>query len=244
MSGAGEFAPHHRSEPDEPLIQMSDDHQLARLFEDAALLQEKVPNAVLVGGSVSALYAGHRLSFDHDHVVQDLRERFNVVLEALEADPEYVVNRITPGKIVLGEHGDIEYGIRQLIRNVPLEVTEVELWNNKRVRVPTLEEAIRIKAYLVVKRNQVRDYLDVAALAKLTGIPATATVLNTIDLYYTDPDQDSHAVATQLATMLSDPRPTDSTVTKKLEAYKSLTRQWQDWDVVRAILSEVALHME
>jgi hypothetical protein len=37
-------------------------------------LQTVLPDAVLVDGTASALYAGHRFSFDH-HVLPDLRER-------------------------------------------------------------------------------------------------------------------------------------------------------------------------
>jgi hypothetical protein len=62
-----------------------------------------------------------------------------------------------PGKIILGEPGDIESGVRQLIRNRPLEVTEVELPSGQMLRVPTPEETLRIKGYLIVRRNQVRD---------------------------------------------------------------------------------------
>ena len=42
-------------------------------------LQGVLPDAVLVGGTASALYAGHRFSFDHDHVLSDLRERFDAI---------------------------------------------------------------------------------------------------------------------------------------------------------------------
>jgi hypothetical protein len=52
---------------------------------------------------------------------------FDAILEAIEATDGWVTNRVTPGKIILGELGDIESGVRQLIRNRPLEVTEVEL---------------------------------------------------------------------------------------------------------------------
>jgi hypothetical protein len=45
-----------------------------------------VPDAILVGGSAAALYAGHRDSYDHDHVLTDLRDRFDVVLGALESE--------------------------------------------------------------------------------------------------------------------------------------------------------------
>lgn len=216
---------------------------LVRLLEDAALLQEKVPDAVLVGGSVAALYAGHRLSYDHDHVLVDLQDRFTVILEALEADPEYVVNRVTPGKIILGEHDGIEYGIRQLIRQRPLEMVEESLPSGRQLRVPTIEEALRIKAYLLVKRNQTRDYLDVAALAHKLGVSFAAAILSKIDEYYADQDQDSGAVATQVAIMLLNPLPRDKSVTRNLKNYKNLSSTWHNWTDVTNLLRAVALEM-
>jgi hypothetical protein len=48
-------------------------------------LQRVFPDAVVVGGTASALYAGHRVSFNHDHVWSDLRSRFDEVLTDLEA---------------------------------------------------------------------------------------------------------------------------------------------------------------
>lgn len=45
-------------------------------------------------------------------------------------------------------------GIRQLRRTAPLEVEEVE-----GLRVPTLPEMARIKAWLLATRNTVRDLL-------------------------------------------------------------------------------------
>jgi hypothetical protein len=52
-----------------------------------------------------------------------------------------------PGKIILGELGDIESSVRQLIRNKPLEVTEVTLPSGHVLRVPTTtpDETLRIK---------------------------------------------------------------------------------------------------
>src|SRR6202167_6042878 len=79
--------------------------ELLAVLESASRLQQMVPDAVLVGGSASALYAGHRDSYDHDHVLRDLRERFDVVLEALESEGEWVTNRGVPGKIILGPLG-------------------------------------------------------------------------------------------------------------------------------------------
>jgi hypothetical protein len=76
-------------------------------------------------------------------------------------------NRVTPGKIILGELGDIESGVRQLIRTRPLEVTEVALPSGHVLRVPAPDETLRIQGYLIVRRNQVRDYLDVALVVRM-----------------------------------------------------------------------------
>jgi len=48
-----------------------------RVLSAAAHLQEFIPDAVLVGGTAAALYTGHRISTDADHVITDLRQRFD-----------------------------------------------------------------------------------------------------------------------------------------------------------------------
>jgi hypothetical protein len=48
------------------------DPQFLSLLESAAHLQRLVPGAILVGGSAAILYADHRESRDHDHVLADL----------------------------------------------------------------------------------------------------------------------------------------------------------------------------
>src|SRR5699024_249665 len=95
------------------MVERRSDPTLAEVLESEARLQERVPDAVLVGGTAAALYAGHRASFDHDHVLTDLRDRFDVVLDALEREGDWVTNRVTPGKIVLGRPGEVEAGVRQ-----------------------------------------------------------------------------------------------------------------------------------
>lgn len=178
------------------------------------------------------LYASHRDSYDHDHVVADLAARFDAVLEALESDPEWVLNRVTPGKIILGSLGDIEAGVRQLIRRQPLEVQVVTLPGGAAVTVPTAAETLRIKAYLIVKRNQTRDYIDVAALADQFGIPESAAVLGALDDYYDATVGDTTAVASQLLRQLGEPRPQDSQTTKQLNHYRNLTPRWASWSAV------------
>jgi hypothetical protein len=217
---------------------------LARVLESAARLQAVVPDAVLVGGSAAALWANHRTSFDHDHVLADLSARFDTVLEAIEATEGWVTNRVTPGKIILGELGDIESGVRQLTRSRPLEVTEVELPSGQKLRVPTPEETLRIKGYLIVRRNQVRDYLDVAALSDRYGIPAAGQVLARIDLYYADQrGPDAAGVATQLARQLADPRPADQRTIRQLGSYKGLDPRWTAWETVTGVCRLLAVEM-
>jgi hypothetical protein len=218
--------------------------ELVRVLESAARLQEVVPDAVLVGGSAAALWANHRSSYDHDHVLQDLSVRFDAVLDAIEATDGWVTNLVTPGKIIPGELGDIESGVRQLIRNRPLEVTEVTLPSGHILRVPTPDEILRIKGYLVVRRNQVRDYLDVAALSDRYGIPHSADVLAHIDLYYSDQrGPESEGVATQLARQLADPRPADARTIQQLGRYKNLDTRWADWTNVTEVCRCVAVEM-
>lgn len=221
---------------------MNDD--FVAVLESAARLQEQVPEATLVGGSAAALYANHRFSYDHDHVIKDLRDRFDAVLDALEADPEWITNRVTPGKIILGQLGDIEAGVRQMIRTVPLEVREVRLPSGNTVRVPTKQEALRIKAYLAVKRNQVRDYLDIAALSTRYGRGEAARTLSEIDRFYTDPAKDGTPVADQIARQMADTRPKDSTTIAQLNRYKGIQAPWNSWENVKNALLDLASRME
>ena len=206
----------------------------------AARLQQVVPDAVLVRGAAAAFYAGHRDSFDHDHVLDDLADRFDAVLDAIEATDGWVTNRVVPGKLILGEIGDIEAGVRQLRRRRPLEVTEVELPDGSRLRVPTEDEALRVKAYLIVRRNQTRDFLDVAALAERFGLKRAARVLADIDAYYADQHEAGDGVATQLVRQLAEPRPRDVRTTRQLDRYKHLAPRWHDWATVVAACGDLA----
>jgi hypothetical protein len=219
------------------------DEQFVSVMESAAHLQRLVPGAVLVGGSAAILYADHRESRDHDHVLPDLADRFEMVLEAVEEDDGWATNRVTPGKIILGNLDGIEAGVRQMIRKVPLEVTKVEVPSGAEVTAPTLEETLRIKAFLIVRRNQTRDYLDVSALTAALGVDRTAEVLSRIDDYYDDQAESNDGVATQLARQLGDPQPADSQVIAQLPSYRRLQKEWKDWKAVTEILGEVAARM-
>lgn len=213
---------------------------LLQVLESAARLQEIVPDTVLVGGSAAALYAGHRDSSDHDHVLSDLARRFDLVLEAVESTDGWVTNRVTPGKVVLGALGGIETGIRQLIRRRRLETRRVLLPSGHELTVPTADETLRVKGFLVVRRNQTRDYLDVAALADRYGLDHAGAVLASIDDYYADQHASGDGVASQLQVQLADPRPKDTSTTRQLAHYKNLAPRWHDWRAVTAVCRQLA----
>ncbi|MGH3427174.1 MAG: nucleotidyl transferase AbiEii/AbiGii toxin family protein [Mycobacteriales bacterium] len=219
------------------------DPQFVALMESAAHLQRLVPGAVLVGGTAAILYADHRESKDHDHVVADLADRFEMVLEAVEEDEGWATNRVTPGKVILGNLDGIEAGVRQMIRKAPLEVATVTVPSGGKVTVPTIEEALRIKAFLAVRRNQTRDYLDLAALCEHFGVEGAAETLARIDDYYADQHGAGDGVASQLTRQLSDPQPADRSVIDQLSSYRRLRKRWREWGAVKETLAAVAAEM-
>jgi len=219
------------------------DPRFIALLESAAHLQRLVPGAVLVGGSSAILYADHRESRDHDHVVADLADRFEMILEAVEEDEGWATNRVTPGKVILGNLDGIEAGVRQMIRKTPLEVTTASIPSGGEVTVPTIEETLRIKAFLIVRRNQTRDYLDLAALSDRIGVDRAAEVLADLDDYYADQLGEGDGIASQLARQLADPQPADRAVIEQLSSYRRLQKRWSDWDTVTEILGQVAAMM-
>lgn len=213
---------------------------LERVLTSAAELQRVVPDAVLVGDSAAALHAGHRDSFDHDHVLSDLVERYESVLEAVEATDGWAtsVRASRPPFTIMGSLGGVEAGLRQMRRIRPLETCAVEVSEGATVVAPTAPEALRVKAFLVVQRNVVRDYLDVVALADHLGRDRAVEILADIDSYYDDRSGQAGSVLTSLVISLASPEPRDPDVTKELPRYKRLDPRYHKWsDVVEACQS-------
>ncbi len=212
------------------------------VLEAAARLQELVPDAVLVGGTAAALYARHRVSLDDDHVVADLRERYDEVLAALEETDGWITARVRRPVLILGRLDGVETGVRNLIRRRPLEIEEVAV-GERTLRVPTLEEIARIKAWLCLMRNATRDYLDFAALADRLGAAEAAGVVIAMDDYYADQlGTGGRRIATQVTKQLAEPHPEDLSDVD-LMTYRKLDRRWQDWNVVVGACRRVALRV-
>lgn len=217
--------------------------RLAEVLASAARLQRVVPDAALVGGSAAALHAAHRESFNHDHVLSDLVDRYDAVLDAVEATDGWAtsVRASRPPMTIMGSLGGVEAGLRQMRRTRPLETMVVDVGDGLEVVAPTAEETLRVKAYLVVQRNVVRDYLDVAALATHLGLAESIQVLRHIDDYYDDRSGVDGSVLTSLVLALADPDPRDPDVTRELPRYKGLVAEWHDWANVVEVCGEIAL---
>lgn len=218
---------------------------LKRVLTSAAQLQEVVPDAVLVGGSAAALHAGHRDSFDHDHVLADLVDRYETVLEAVEATDGWAtsVRASKPPFTIMGSLWGVEAGLRQMRRTRPLETCEVDLGKGSVVVAPTAPEALRVKAFLVVQRNVVRDYLDVVALAEYLGLDDAVDVLSDIDAYYADRSGEKGSVLTSLVISLADPTPRDAEVIDELPQYKGLKERYHRWESVVEVCQTLALRL-
>jgi hypothetical protein len=93
---------------------------------------------------------------------------------------------------------------------------------------------LRVKVYLVVQRNQARDYLDTVALAERMGPSGAVDVLVNIDASYADRSGGADSVLTAAVRRLSDPVPRDVRVTRQLARYKGLAERIRDWDAVVA----------
>lgn len=207
-----------------------------RVLSSAAHLQRILPDAVLVGGTASALYASHRISTDADHVVTDLRSRFDSILAELESVAGWTTARVNRPVLILGSLDGIETGIRQLIREQPLETTTVE-YQGATLTVPTEAEILRIKAVLILKRNATRDYLDFVALANHLGNEQTVQALSVLDELY--PQLSGESALQQLQIQLANPLPYDLE-SVDLSEYKHLIDRWRDWNAVRDACIRVA----
>ena len=202
----------------------------------AARRQEILPDAVLVGGTAAAIHAQHRLSQDADHVLTDPRRRFDQILAQLESVAGWRTARVAQPVLILGSLDGIETGVRQLIREAPLETTILSVQGTT-VTVPTEAEILRIKGVLILRRNATRDYLDFAALANRMGDEAAARALSDFDRLY--PQANGESNLQQLQAQLANPLPYDLEETE-LREYRNLAPQWHDWNAVKAVCVHTA----
>ena len=210
-----------------------------RVISAAADLQNLVPGCVLVGGSATAIHAKHRLSMDADHILGDLKERFENLLEFLEKHKDWKTARIQPPKLILGNFLGVETGLRQLIRSQPLETESVEFLG-KTLTIPTKGEMLRIKAWLIVTRNATRDYIDFAAISRILGDQKVVDALEKFDRYYQDVYRGSEvAPLNQLARQLAEPKPYDLDEID-IADYKGIAPPLDRWENISEVCTRVS----
>jgi len=207
-----------------------------KVLAAAAHPQRILPGAVLVGGSASAVYAAHRLSTDADHILADLRPRFDQALAELEAVAGWKTARLNRPVQILGSLDGIETGVRQLIRVEPLETVQVE-YQGEKITLPTEAEMLRIKGALILQRNATRDYLDFVALSDHLGIEKMIASLQSFDHLYPQPNQES--ALQQLQIQLANPAPYDLEELNLAE-YKNLAARWRNWQTVKTACADCA----
>lgn len=115
-------------------------------------------------------------------------------------------------------------GIRQLRRVRPLETEEID-----GLRVPTLAEMARIKAWLLATRATTRDYLDVVVLFERLGQEGVRQALRSLDDLYPQPGGAS--VLSEVTERLGAAQPVDA-ADVDLATYRGLRPPWNDWGFV------------
>ena len=213
-----------------------------KLLAHAAILQAKVPSAVLVGGTAAALHAGHRISFYHDHVLKDLTTRYDEASAALESIVGWRTKRRIRGKLVLGEIDGIDAGLRNQRRSAPLETTTVKAPGGRILKVPTIAEMLRIKAFLLVERNATRDYLDVAALSHHLGRVKSVLAVESMRQLYGEFAGEAGDILLSIVVKLATPDPYDLTEVD-LSEYKGIIAPWNDWSAVKQQCRSLAAGM-
>lgn len=213
-----------------------------KLIEAAANFQELLTGSVMIGGSAVALHLKHRYSFDADHILSDLKENYEKVLDFLEGRDDWETARINPPKLILGNFQGVETGVRQLRRNRLLETERIHI-KGKSLTIPTLPEMIRTKGWMIISRNATRDYIDFAALAKHMGIKEATEVLNDFNDFYSDLIRGSQASPiVQLIRQLAEPKPGDFDQID-LSLYKGIQPPFDSWEFIQKICEEISVEL-
>jgi hypothetical protein len=130
---------------------------------------------------------------------------------------------LVQGSVLVGLDGVLT-GIRQLRRVQPLETEEIA-----GLRVPTLAEMARIKAWLLATRFTTRDYLDAVVLFERLGEEGVRNALRRLDDLYPQPGGSS--VLAEVVERLGSARPVD-VASIDLAGYRGLQPPWNDWQYV------------
>ena len=207
-----------------------------QILSAVARWQREFPATVRVGRTVAAIHAHHRMSCDADHVLANLRTRFEDVLGQLESIAGWTTARVRRPVLIPGSLDGIETGVRQLVRNQPLE-TETVMHSGCAITVPTAAEIMRIKAVLILRRNALRDYIDFAALGSRMTVRESADAMRSFDALY--PQTNGESALQQLLVQLAAPRPYDLDESN-IQRYRDLSADLRDWTQISKCCQDIA----
>lgn len=162
----------------------------------------------------------------------DVASHFDEIRVALVEWDGWKTRRVRHPVAILGERHGVQLGVRQQRWRAPLDATRIDdLW------VPTEEETLRIKAWMVADRGATRDFLDVAALGDLLGAERTAAALAPLSRLYDLVGTETAAMRFAQAAM----RPPVDAEEVDLPTYRGLVDPYRDLDYVRSRVREIAL---
>ena len=213
--------------------------ELAVVVRAGVKAAQLVPGAVALGGTVCSLYAGHRLSYDIDFVVSDLKARFDDVKETLESESGWSLGRVKPPVLILGSLDQVMIGYRQLKRQEPLEKQDLDTPDGV-LPIPTLVELIRVKAYLISDRNYVRDFYDFAELAQLLPRAEVVEALVQLDAKWSTSQRPG--VALEVLKTLADCQPVDDPAEVFMQL-KFLKPRVANWNAVQKICRDISTEL-
>jgi hypothetical protein len=110
------------------------------------------------------------------------------------------------------------------------------------LEVPTIEEMLRIKTFLVVERNATRDYLDVAALSHHLGAVKSVLAIERMRQLYAEFAGEAGDIMISITVKLGIPDPYDLTEVDLTE-YKGIIPPWNDWRAVEKQCRVLAVAM-
>jgi hypothetical protein len=213
--------------------------ELADVVRAGVRANREVPGSVALGGAICALFCNHRASRDIDFVLGDLSRRFQKIREHLLELPGWRETRVRVPVLILGSLDGIEVGYRQLRRTAPLETQEIQTPEGTLV-VPTLDELLRVKAFLTYDRDSTRDFVDFAELSGLLDQERVVDALSVLDEKFRWEKQPSVIVEVIKALLHPDPHDRE---TDGFETLRLLDPKCRTWEEVAERCRDIGRHL-
>ncbi len=133
--------------------------------------RERASFAVALGRTIVGMGTRRRAATKlDDHILERLGDRYDEVLERLESLAGWKTKRRIRPLAILGNLDGVDTGLRNLQRAVPLETVDYQTPFG-RLRLPTLREMLRIKAFLILDRNATREVAPYCGRQLVFGRP-------------------------------------------------------------------------